>query len=444
MNRKIFYTIWSVTSAVLIFCMAFLLAFLYNRYTDEQLRLLQHETALVTQGVAMNREAYFENLDTGDFRITWITPEGQILYETDADAVEDPLECEEIQNALTEGHGESTRNTSSWSQKQLYAAQRLADGTVLRLSVTQASVWALFLRFSAVIIPAVLLAMWLSRHFAYRLSKKFVEPLNEINLEVPINTENQPVYEEIRPLLKRLDEQYKRIQSDQKELERASLIRQEFTANASHELKTPLHAISGYAELLEHGMVREEDIPSFAAKIRAESLRMTKLVEDIIDLSKLDSGGKDMNRENTDLYRIAQNAAESLEAEAEQNQIHLFVEGESTIIAGIPQVLYSIVYNLCLNAVKYSDPGNDVTIRVENKEKEAVLSVIDHGIGIPQEELDRIFERFYRVDKSHSKEVGGTGLGLSIVKHGAKIHGAQIQVNSEVGKGSVFTVVFPK
>ena len=191
-------------------------------------------------------------------------------------------------------------------------------------------------------------------------------------------------------------------------------------------------------------MVKEEDIPSFAGKIRAEAQRMTKLVEDIIDLSKLDSGGKDMNRENTDLYRIAQNAAESLEAEAEQNRIHISIEGESTIIAGIPQVLYSMVYNLCLNAVKYSDSGNDVRIRVENREKEAVLSVTDHGIGIPKEELDRIFERFYRVDKSRSKEVGGTGLGLSIVKHGAKIHDAEIQVSSEVGEGSVFTVIFPK
>ncbi|MBR2669691.1 MAG: ATP-binding protein [Solobacterium sp.] len=446
MNKKIFYSIWLVTISVLISCIAFLMVILYNYFTSEQLEQLRNETKLVTQGVIMNRESYFENLDTTDFRITWITPEGQILYDNEADttAMENHLEREEIQDALENGYGESSRYSSTLSEKQLYTAQRLPDGTVLRLSMTQAAIWIYFLRFSVFVVIAILLALLLSRSIAFRLSKKIVEPLNKINLEEPMDAGKTPVYEEIRPLLKRLDEQYKQIQKDREELEKASLIRQEFTANASHELKTPLHVISGYAELLEHGMVKEEDIPSFAGKIRAEAQRMTKLVEDIIDLSKLDSGGKDMNRENTDLYRIAQNAAESLEAEAEQNRIHISVEGESTIIEGIPQVLYSMVYNLCLNAVKYSDSGNDVRIRVENREKEAVLSVTDHGIGIPKEELDRIFERFYRVDKSRSKEVGGTGLGLSIVKHGAKIHDAEIQVSSEVGEGSVFTVIFPK
>ena len=445
MNKKIFYAIWLMTITVLISCIAFLMVISYNRYTQEQMIQLRNETELVTRGIAMNRESYLKDLDTENFRITWITSEGRILYEngTDVEGMEVPLEQEEIQGALANGYGESSRY-SSVSEKQLYTARKLPDGTIICLSVTLASIWALLARISPVIIAAALAAWWLSRSIAFKLPKKIVEPLNDLTLEEQINTEKTPVYEEIRPLLKRLDDQYKQIQKDREELERTSLIRQEFTANASHELKTPLHVISGYAELLEHGMVKEEDIPSFAGKIRAEAQRMTKLVEDIIDLSKLDSGGKDMNRENTDLYRIAQNAAESLEAEAEQNQIRLSVEGENTIIAGIPQVLYSIVYNLCLNAIKYSDPGNDVRILVENRDNEAVLSVTDHGIGIPQEELDRIFERFYRIDKSHSKEVGGTGLGLSIVKHGAKIHDAEIKVSSEVGKGSVFTVIFPK
>ncbi|MBQ6223229.1 MAG: hypothetical protein IJJ44_11510 [Solobacterium sp.] len=445
MNKKIFYAIWLMTITVLISCIAFLMVISYNRYTQEQMIQLRNETELVTRGIAMNRESYLKDLDTENFRITWITSEGRILYEngTDVEGMEVPLEQEEIQGALANGYGESSRY-SSVSEKQLYTARKLPDGTIICLSVTLASIWALLARISPVIIAAALAAWWLSRSIAFKLPKKIVEPLNDLTLEEQMSTEKAPVYEEIRPLLKRLDDQYKQIQKDREELERTSLIRQEFTANASHELKTPLHVISGYAELLEHGMVKEEDIPSFAGKIRAEAQRMTKLVEDIIDLSKLDSGGKDMNRENTDLYRIAQNAAESLEAEAEQNQIRLSVEGENTIIAGIPQVLYSIVYNLCLNAIKYSDPGNDVRILVENRDNEAVLSVTDHGIGIPQEELDRIFERFYRIDKSHSKEVGGTGLGLSIVKHGAKIHDAEIKVSSEVGKGSVFTVIFPK
>ena len=229
------------------------------------------------------------------------------------------------------------------------------------------------------------------------------------------------------------------------EREKTSLIRQEFTANASHELKTPLHVISGYAELLESGMVPSEDSRRlFAGKIRTESQRMSKLVEDIIDLSRLDGGGVGMSREFTDLYRIAVNAVESLESTAARAEVTITVSGGSAVIYGVPQVLYSIIYNLCSNAINYSDRGSDVLVTVHDLDDRAELSVSDNGIGIPTEDLDRIFERFYRVDKSHSKEVGGTGLGLSIVKHAAKVHDADIQVTSELGKGSVFTIIFPK
>ena len=211
----------------------------------------------------------------------------------------------------------------------------------------------------------------------------------------------------------------------------------------SHELKTPLHAISGYAELLKNGLVKEEDIKPFAEKIHTESLRMTKLIEDIIDLTKLDSGGVDMKWEDCDLYRIAENAVDSLEVAASAMNITIDIGGESAPVKAIPQLLYSIAYNLCDNAIKYNHYGGNVIVTVAQKESSTILSVKDTGIGIPEADQKRIFERFYRVDKSRSKEVGGTGLGLSIVKHAVMIHNGRIEVKSAVGEGSEFIVTIP-
>ena len=223
-------------------------------------------------------------------------------------------------------------------------------------------------------------------------------------------------YREIEPLLRRIAAQQAQLRRDRAEIERASLIRQEFTANVSHELKTPLHAISGYAELLESGLARPEDVKPFAGKIRTESGRMTKLVEDIIDLTRLDAGGED----------------------------YVFESCVSAPMQGVPQLLHSIVYNLCDNAIKYNRPGGRVDITVTPEDGAVVLTVSDTGVGIPKDSQSRIFERFYRVDKSRSKAVGGTGLGLSIVKHAALIQKADVRVESEPGEGSTFTVTFPE
>ena len=447
MRTKIFRSIWLVLVSALLISYALIVGLLYNHFTDEQLAQLRNETKLVSQAVVLNGLDFFDKLGTTDFRITWITADGKVLYDNEADeqVMENHLEREEIRDALQNGYGESRRYSSTLLEQQLYTAQKLPDGTVLRLSVTQTTIWNLFLRFLLPLGAILVIEVILSFVLASSLSRRIVEPLNELNLDSPLENADHEAYTEILPLLRRLDDQHKQLAKDREELEKTSLIRQEFTANASHELKTPLHVISGYAELLESGMVpTEESRRLFAGKIRTESQRMSKLVEDIIDLSQLDGGGVGMTRESTDLYRIAVNAVESLESTAADAGVTLGVSGESAVIYGVPQVLYSIIYNLCSNAIHYSDRGDSALVTVRDFPDHALLTVSDNGIGIPEEDLDRIFERFYRVDKSHSKEVGGTGLGLSIVKHAAKVHDAEISVKSKLGKGSVFTVKFPK
>ena len=445
MSKKIFYSIWVVTSLVLLSCLTIVLAAVYSHFTEEQFERLRDETQLATQGVILGGQEYFESLDNPDFRITWITSDGKILYDNQFDqtVMENHLEREEIRLALQNGYGESTRYSSTLLGRQLYTAQRLPDGSILRLAITQQTVWHLFARFMLPILAVILLALIFSHFLASALANRIVEPLNHLNLEDPLEESRNHEYAEIRPLLERIDQQHRQILHDQEEIEKTALIRQEFTANASHELKTPLHVISGYAELLESGMVQGDDLRAFAGKIREESTRMTQLVEDIIDLSRLDSGAVGMPREPVDLYRIAGNAVESLESVAAEAKIDLSLTGSSAIILGIPHVLYSIIYNLAINAIKYSEAGGKAVVHVAPEGNRVILSVSDTGIGIPRRDLSRIFERFYRVDKSHSKEVGGTGLGLSIVKHAARLHQAAITVESEIGKGSVFTLSFP-
>ena len=447
MRSKIFRSIWLVLVSALLVSYGLIVGLLYSHFTNEQLDQLRNETRLASQAVMLGGLDFLDRLGNTDYRITWITADGTILYDNEADTLimENHLEREEIRDALRTGYGESRRYASTLFERQLYTAERLPDGTVLRLSITQTTIWNIFLRFLLPLGLILLFEVFMSLLLASRLSKRIVGPLNELNLDSPLENSGQEAYAEIMPLLKRLDDQHKQLAKDREELEKASLIRQEFTANASHELKTPLHVISGYAELLESGMVpSEESRRLFAGKIRTESQRMSKLVEDIIDLSQLDGGGVGMTREHTDLYRIAVNAVESLEPTAADAGVTLRVSGESAVIYGVPQVLYSIIYNLCINAIHYSDRGGSALVTVRDLPGYAELSVSDNGIGIPAQDLDRIFERFYRVDKSHSKEVGGTGLGLSIVKHAAKVHDAEISVRSELGKGSIFTVKFPK
>lgn len=320
--------------------------------------------------------------------------------------------------------------------------------SIIDLTSEDYTVWTLVVGFLVPLLVIAALAIVISLILASRTSKRIVQPLNEIDLDDPLS--NKP-YSEIDPLLLRIARQ-------QAALKRTEQIRQEFTANVSHELKTPIHTISGYAELLKNGLVKPGDEQEVYEKIYSESQRMSVLVEDIIELSHLDSGAEEMEKESVDLYMTAKNAVDSLSAVAENAGVEIGLTASSfgealsdeeeppkeIRIFGIPTLLYEIVYNLCDNGIKYNHPGGKVVVNIEETESDVVLSVRDNGTGIPKAHLNRIFERFYRVDKSRSKEVGGTGLGLSIVKHAAELHNATVDIDSNLGKGTTVTVTFPK
>ncbi len=552
MTKRIFRSIILVALTVLTAALLLSTGALYTHFTRIQFNQLREETALAVHAVEHQGLGYFDGLSEDvSCRMTWIDTDGTVLYDNRSDhgTMENHLQREEIRQALETGYGQSARYSGTLFQRYLYAAQRLPDGTVLRLSIQQSSVLNLVLEILQFIILVLIVAVLLSLMLASRLSRDIVKPINELNLDDPLSNKD---YDEIHPLLQRLESQQRHLRAQALELRqkqkefntvtrslseglvlmnsastilsinpaaarllevtpnclgadfsvanqnadiaalvesalsgqkeeatvsllggsylaaaspvktggavfgvvlllfdvtekrKAEQLRREFTANVSHELKTPLHAISGYAELMKSGMVPQQDMLAFSGKIYCEAQRIIQLVEDTLRLSRLDEGAEDMQWAELDLYAFARSTVHELNAPAELGSVSLHLEGGSARIQAIPQLLSSILFNLTDNAVKYNRPGGSVTIRVKDQRSEALLIVTDTGIGIPAEDRERIFERFYRVDKSHSKEVGGTGLGLSIVKHAAMILNAQIDLESTVGKGTTVTVRFPK
>ncbi len=435
MTKKIFHALCLVAFTVFLASLVLIMGVLYEYFSRIEQTQLRMQTQLASQGVEKSGMDYFDGLDVRDYRITWIGRDGSVLYDSNADnaTMENHLERAEVRQALSGGFGESQRYSSTLMARSLYAAQRLADGTVLRLAIAQNTVLTMLLGvgqgFAAVIVIALMVSVLLAR----RLSRRIVQPLNAVDLDRPLENEG---YEEISPLLRRLDGQ-------QKQLRAQTRMRREFTANVSHELKTPLQTISGCAELIQNGMVRPEDVQSFAGKISAEARRMMHLISDIISLSHLDEGLGDTRMEDTDLYAVSEAVVRSLQVRADQEGLTLALTGGSAPMRTIGQLVHSIVFNLCDNAIKYNHAGGHVTVDVRLSDAGAVLTVADDGIGIPADQRERIFERFYRVDKSRSKATGGTGLGLSIVKHAALVLGADIDLASEVGQGTTVTVRFP-
>lgn len=553
MTKKIFQSIIMVVISVLLLSLALITGVLYEHFESAMLDQMRTTASFVAQGVEQDGIEYFEDLPDSECRVTWISSDGTVRYDnrSDANKMENHAKREEVQEALKNKSGTSIRKSSTLSEHTLYYAQRLDDGTVLRLAMSQSSVWFLLGGMLSPICFILLAACILAGVLSYRLSRKIVKPLSAIDLKHPEQVET---YDELSPFLQRIAVQNREIEMQMAEIrkqqqeftmitenmseglfvvdrnyqilsynksamhifgiepgtEHENLLavnrsesfrsaadsalkgrhaqenleldgrvyqilanpvaqpdsasdlvgavilvldvtekeaqeqyRREFTANVSHELKTPLTSISGIAEIIRNGIVKQEDIPHFAGKIYDESQRLITLIGDIIKLSQLDENQVPMEQESVDLLETARDVVQQLSSVAKKNGVTLVANGTHGVVSGVRQVLSEMVYNLCENAVKYNRPGGRVWVEVQQEGANVVFRVRDTGIGIPAAEQGRIFERFYRVDKSHSKAVGGTGLGLSIVKHGAALHHAAIHVESEPGVGTEIRLTFP-
>lgn len=549
MTKKIFHSILLVAGAVLLASLFVITGALYEYFGIIQKKQLKDELSLAAVSVEQQGGDFLKRLSPDRYRITWINTEGNVIYDTrtDAESLENHADRTEIKQALKDGYGESIRYSSTLLEKTIYCAQRLTDGSVLRISVSQATIGVLVLGILQPILIVLIAALVLSGMLAKRLSKRIVEPLNSLDLEHPLDNDS---YEELSPLLNRINRQHNQITAQMRELkkrtdqfaqitasmneglvlldnrgcilsinpaaieifgaepscvgrdflsvdrshdmsvaiqaalkdghseihagrkgfiyqfdisriaadgetagvvilafditekETAEQNRREFTANVSHELKTPLQGIIGSAELIENGMVKPEDMSRFVGHIRLEAQRLVTLIGDIIRLSQLDEGG-DMPRENVDLLSVASAVADDLLPSADGQGISIAVEGSPANVYGVKRLLYEIVYNLCDNAIKYNRQGGSVKISTVSEGGFSSVTVSDTGIGIAPEYQNRIFERFFRVDKSHSKSSGGTGLGLSIVKHAVQYHHGKIELTSAPGKGTSIKIDFP-
>ena len=549
MTKKIFQSILLVAGCVLLASLLIIMGFLYDYFGGVEENQLRNELSLAAAAVEDGGTDYLSRLTADRCRLTWIAADGSVLYDTrtDAESLENHASRAEVSQALTTGTGESTRYSSTLMEKTMYYAQRLDDGTVLRISISRATVGMIAVGMIQPLLIVLIVALILSGLLAKRLSRRIVDPLNSLDLEHPLDND---AYEELSPLLKRIHRQHVEIQTQLRELrektdeftqitgsmreglvllnehgsilsinaaaqalfgadaqcvgrdfltiersheisaaiqaavtdghsevraERAGRVyqfdisritsdgkllgtvilafditeqefaernRREFTANVSHELKTPLQGIIGSAELIENGMVRPEDLPRFVGHIHAEAARLVTLIDDIIRLSQLDEGDA-MPTEPVDLLAVSQEAAQTLQDAAAARQITLSVQGDPAVIPGVRRLIYEIVYNLCDNAIKYNRDGGRVDVTVAADAGGSSITVADTGIGIAPEHQARVFERFYRVDKSHSKASGGTGLGLSIVKHAVQYHHGRIELESTPGTGTTIRVVFP-
>ena len=550
MTKKIFQSILLVAGCVLLASLLIIMGFLYDYFGGVEENQLRDELSLAAAAVEDGGTDYLSQLTADRCRLTWIAADGSVLYDTktNAESLENHASRAEVSQALATGTGESTRYSSTLMEKTMYYAQRLDDGTVLRISISRATVGMIAVGMIQPLLIVLIVALILSGLLARRLSRRIVDPLNSLDLEHPLDND---AYEELSPLLKRIYRQHVEIQTQLRELrekadeftqitgsmreglvlldehgsilsinaaaqalfgadaqcvgrdfltiersheisaaiqaaaadghsevraERAGRVyqfdisrttsdgkflgtvilafditeqefaernRREFTANVSHELKTPLQGIIGSAELIENGMVKPEDLPRFVGHIHAEAARLVTLIDDIIRLSQLDEGDE-LPTEPVDLLTVSQEAAENLHDAAAARNVTVSVTGQPAVIPGVRRLIYEIVYNLCDNAIKYNRDGGRVDVTVAADAGGSSITVADTGIGIAPEHQGRVFERFYRVDKSHSKASGGTGLGLSIVKHAVQYHHGRIELESMPGTGTTIRAIFPK
>ena len=546
MTGKIFRNFVLICFSVFAVAVGLFIGVLYGRFADNLDGELVQQTELLGDGLEYAGVGYLEKISLPN-RVTWVDARGAVLYDNQASAagMENHADREEIREALETGFGRSERYSATISERTVYAARRLSDGTVIRVAESQRTALAMLLELSGPIALILCAALVLSMVLAFRLSRRLMTPILNLDLEHP---EQCRTYDELTPLLFRIRRQNETIQRQMDALRRqqeefreltehmsegivvmdrntcvlscnsaalkllgtkepgpdagaldlddsegfrtvirqvlqglpgqgridrngrcvqimadpveregeltgsvlvlldvtaqenSEKLRREFTANVSHELKTPLTSISGMAEIMKSGIVRPEDVPEFAGDIHRESKRLIALVEDIIHLSQLDEGGALPQREEVELFALSGQVLQRLRHQAGQAGVELKLEGEGFTVSGVPGVLEEMVYNLCDNAVKYNRPGGTVTVAVDPAER--TLAVADTGIGIPQADQQRVFERFYRVDKSRSRQIGGTGLGLSIVKHGAALHDIRIELSSVPDEGTVVKLNF--
>ncbi len=435
MTKTIFRNTFLVGLSVLLLCGLLFFGMQYTETKEETYAALQQEAVYAEQGLMLSGTEYLEALGHVN-RITWINADGSVLYDSEFSLpIANQGGFAEVRSALGTGEGQGIRKSESSGVSTMYYARKCEDGTVLRLSRPLSAVRYALLAVSPVLWILVLVLL-ISGVLAFRAATQIVRPINDLDLDHP----DANTYPELAPLIGKIQEQKLTIQE---EVAQRESLRREFSANVSHELKTPLTSISGFAELMAQGVVEGDKIQEFSRDIFKESQRMITLVEDIIKLSKLDEEAIEPERETIDLYELAGSVLDSLGPVAEKQNVSLKLTGEPAEISGVYQLLSEMVYNLCDNAIKYNRPGGSVTVDVTRLEAETRLAVSDTGIGIPPEHQKRVFERFYRVDKSHSKEIGGTGLGLSIVKHGAQFHGARVDLTSEPDVGTTVTLIFP-
>ena len=418
MTRRIFRSILCVSAAVLLASLVITLGVLYGYINVQQKNELRDETMYLAPGVVERGAEYLLQLEDTGKRITLIDRDGTVLYDNEADSqeMENHLQREEVQEALASGEGTASRHSDSLSEPTMYYARLLDNGQILRLSGSEYRMMTVFANLLYPMCAVSLLMILLAAFFAMRASEKIVEPINRLDVE---DVKEGDVYEEIAPLIQKIGHQKETItnqvleaQRQQREFEdMKEQMRREFTANVSHELKTPLTSISGFAEIIKNGFVKPEDVPGFAGKIFEESQRLIVLVNDIIKISQLDEGGIPYDKEEIDLYEMAEEVLDRLEEPAKKRNINLQLLGEHVKIRGVRLILDEVIYNLCDNAVKYNRDNGSVIVRVRRDRRGIQLVVADTGIGISKEHQERVFERFYRVDKSHSKAIGGTGLG---------------------------------
>lgn len=550
MTKRIFKNTMLIILSVLVLCGVFIMGVLYKYFNSEITDELYNEIKFISGGVEAEGLDYLEDLDDMEIRITWVDKDGTVLYDNHVDisTMDNHADREEIKEAMISSTGNSVRYSYTLSEKRVYHADRLSDGSIIRLSYVQNSIWKIMFGMIQPVLIVLILAFSIAGVLAYRLSRQIIEPLDKIDLDNPQEAE---VYEEMAPFVRKIIHQNNQIKesmdalksqkeeftlitenmqegliiidkqarilshnssalklfgvvhpaeqknvlvlnrtkefelavklaldgrhnektiamgekvcnlylnpvfdddkvagaiivvTDVTEKEQREHLRREFSANVSHELKTPLTSISGIAEIIRSGIVEQKDVPEFAGKIHDEAKRLINLVEDIIKVSQLDEADSTVEKEDVNLYWLSKDVVAQLEPIAGLKDIKITVAGADKVVKGVKPIIREMIFNLLDNAIKYNKSDGEVEIVVDSdNDNRSFIMVKDTGIGIPLDQHERVFERFYRVDKSHSKEIGGTGLGLSIVKHGAILHNAQINVESQLHEGTKITVTF--